>query len=155
MIPKLELEHVETELARKFSEEPVVMGAHQLNELAWARRIAFALKAEYEHRLWDGTRIDLLTETAAVEIDWAPKWAEAIGQCLWYSTMVQLEPVVLLLVEDMGKESKYVYRALTVCHQIDIEVWIADTKKEILTANGKHFPIGPPVAGASNDGTAI
>jgi hypothetical protein len=38
-----------------------------------------------EFRLPDGARVDCLTATHAVEIEWAHKWAEAIGQALYYA----------------------------------------------------------------------
>ena len=34
----------------------------------------------------DGTRCDILTDTHAIEVDFADKWAEAIGQSLKYAT---------------------------------------------------------------------
>ena len=40
-----------------------------------------------EFRLPDRTRVDCLLESHAVEVDFAPKWAEAIGQSLHYSRM--------------------------------------------------------------------
>ena len=34
----------------------------------------------------DGTRCDILTSTHAIEVDFAKKWAEAIGQSLNYAS---------------------------------------------------------------------
>ncbi|WP_171018846.1 hypothetical protein ACONUD_00725 [Microbulbifer harenosus] len=39
-----------------------------------------------EYVLPDRTRVDCLTETHAMEFDFAPKWAEAIGQALYYAS---------------------------------------------------------------------
>ena len=35
--------------------------------------------------LWDMTRVDCLAKDFAIEFDFAKKWAEAIGQSLYYS----------------------------------------------------------------------
>lgn len=37
-----------------------------------------------EYRLSDNTRVDCMTDTLAVEFDFANKWAECIGQALYY-----------------------------------------------------------------------
>ena len=47
-------------------------------------------------------RIDLLTETHAFEIEWAPKWKEAIGQALWYALQTNTQPGIILILK--GKE---------------------------------------------------
>lgn len=48
--------------------------------------------------LEDLTRVDCLTEEFAVEVDWAHKWAESIGQARYYAEMTGREPAVLLIV---------------------------------------------------------
>ena len=52
----------------------------------------------------DGTRCDILTETHAIEVDFARKWAEAIGQSLNYSTLTGKIPGVLLILEKDSDE---------------------------------------------------
>jgi len=44
-------------------------------------------KGVVEYRLMDRTRVDCLTDTHAIEFDFASKWAESIGQALHYSAM--------------------------------------------------------------------
>ena len=48
--------------------------------------------------LSDGTRVDCVTATHAVEVDFAPKWAEAIGQALHYALITGKRPGILLIV---------------------------------------------------------
>ncbi len=55
---------------------------------------------EIEHRLPDGRRIDCLTKTHAIEIEFARKWPEAIGQSLAYSMMAQKEAGIVLLLNN-------------------------------------------------------
>ena len=40
----------------------------------------------------DGTRCDILTATHAIEVDFAKKWAEAIGQSLNYAMQTGKRP---------------------------------------------------------------
>lgn len=40
-----------------------------------------------EYVLPDGARVDCLTDTHAVEFDWAKKWAEGYGQARYYAAI--------------------------------------------------------------------
>ena len=48
--------------------------------------------------LWDMTRVDCLTKDYAIEFDFAKKWAESIGQSLYYSKMTGKPPAVVLIL---------------------------------------------------------
>ena len=48
--------------------------------------------------LWDMTRVDCLAKDYAVEFDFAKKWAESIGQALYYSKMTGKKPAVALIL---------------------------------------------------------
>ena len=61
-----------------------------------------------EYRLSDGTRVDCLTQTHAVEVDFASKWAEAVGQSLHYANMTGKAPGILLIVDPT--EGRFVER---------------------------------------------
>lgn len=47
----------------------------------------------------DGSRCDVVTKTHAIEVDFARKWAEAIGQSLHYSVLTGKLPGILLILE--------------------------------------------------------
>jgi len=64
-------------------------------------------KAEYV--LPDRTRVDCLTGKYAVEVDFAPKWAEAIGQALYYASVTGRTPAVLLIMER-PTDARYLLR---------------------------------------------
>jgi len=81
-----------------------------------------------EARLWDGTRVDILTKTHAIEADWSSKWAEAIGQCMYYSIESKRKPGIVLLVKDRKSEAKYIYRCKIVAAKLGIDVWLAHVK---------------------------
>ena len=57
----------------------------------------------------DGTRCDILTATHAIEVDFAKKWAEAIGQSLNYAMHTGKRPGVALIVLSPS-DNKYVER---------------------------------------------
>ena len=53
-----------------------------------------------EALLWDMTRVDCLTKDYAVEFDFAKKWAEAVGQSLYYSIMTNKKPAIALIMNN-------------------------------------------------------
>ncbi len=62
-----------------------------------------------EYVLPDRTRVDCLTDEYAVEVDFARKWAEAIGQALYYATVTGKRPAVLLIMER-PTDARYLLR---------------------------------------------
>lgn len=83
--------------------------------------------AEYsgitEYVLDDGARVDCLTCEYAIEFDFAEKWAEAIGQALYYATKTGKKPGVVLIMEDPEKEKRYLLRLHAVCDRYNIRIW--------------------------------
>lgn len=78
-----------------------------------------------EHILPDITRVDCLTVTHAIEIDFADKHYEAVGQAMFYSEMTGLLPGVVLIMEDTERDYKYLIRLLIAVQNIDgFRVWI-------------------------------
>ncbi len=59
--------------------------------------------------LWDMTRVDCLTKDYAIEFDFAKKWAESIGQALYYSKMTGKSPAVVLILTSAA-DYRYVKR---------------------------------------------
>ena len=55
---------------------------------------------ETEVVLGDNTRCDIVTATYAIEVDFADKWAEAIGQSLSYALQLNLKPAIALILEE-------------------------------------------------------
>ncbi len=75
-----------------------------------------------EYQLPDRTRVDCVTVEYAVEVDFAGKWAEAIGQAVYYSMMTDKKPGILLIMEE-EKDARYLERLKTVTDSLGIEVW--------------------------------
>ena len=63
-----------------------------------------------EYVLDDGTRVDCLLPNLAVEFDFAPKWAECIGQALYYGKKTNRNSVCILIMEEPLKDEKYLNR---------------------------------------------
>lgn len=98
------------------------LGAHVHKEkeyqAAWCARVGGIT----EYRLEDGTRVDCLTDTHAIEFDFAPKWAESIGQALYYARMTGKRAGVVLIMENEG-DGRYLDRLNTVAAEHKITIW--------------------------------
>ncbi len=66
-----------------------------------------------EVRMSDNTRADIITDTHAIEVDFAEKWAESIGQSLHYAGLRKLHAGVLLILDE-DDDVRYVNRWKTV-----------------------------------------
>jgi hypothetical protein len=99
-------------------------------EVEESRRLASKYKAKTEVVLWDRTRVDLLNDEYAIEVEWAPKWAESIGQSLFYAIMTDRKPAVIVLVKDKKAEARYIYRLQIVAAKHGIKVYIEEVDDE-------------------------
>lgn len=82
-----------------------------------------------QYRTPDGSYVDIMFETHAIEVDFINKWQEAIGQALFYSISTGRKPGILLLVKNMQEERRFYLRALAVCAKYDIQILLWDTEK--------------------------
>jgi len=114
----------ETPLAKETQSE-IVATQRYGTETYWQDIIQKEIGGEKEYRLDDGTRVDLLFEDKACEIDWANKWAEGIGQSIYYGLKTDRPPLVILLAKKDGWE-KYRDRV----EYCKIECWVYDTRME-------------------------
>ena len=75
--------------------------------------------------LQDRTRVDCLTDTYAIEFDYCPKWAEAIGQSLHYALMTGKQPAIALIcnIED---ELQHIIRIWPLADQLGIRLWLVE-----------------------------
>lgn len=78
-------------------------------------------QGEIEKRLADNTRVDILTDDLAIEVDFAHKWYEAVGQACHYSMMTGKRPAILLIVRDSSEE-RYVKAAVNVCRNVRVDL---------------------------------
>lgn len=72
----------------------------------------------------DRTRCDCLTETHAVEFDFGKKWAEAIGQSLYYSLQTGKKAGIVLILESPGDYKYWIRLNSTIEHfNLPIDTW--------------------------------
>lgn len=80
--------------------------AEKVYQTQWCK----AHNGKMEYRLSDKARVDCLTDTLAVEFDFANKWAECVGQALYYGRQTKKQPACVLIMENGEKDTKYLYR---------------------------------------------
>lgn len=71
----------------------------------------------------DKARVDCVTKTHAIEFDFAPKWAESIGQALYYGKVLHKTPGIVLIIENAEKDQKYINRVKAVAEIYGITLW--------------------------------
>lgn len=89
---------------------------------AWCGARADLVAIEY--RLPDKTRVDCLLTDYALEVEWDYRWAESIGQSLYYALMTGRKPAVLLILGTNG--DRYLRRLKLVAHEYGITVFTMD-----------------------------
>lgn len=97
-------------------------GHGQLHERDYQKYWCDKHGGQLEYRLEDGTRVDCLTRDFAVEVEFAHKWAEAIGQSLFYGRMTDRRPGIVLIMREKGDE-RFLKRLRKVAGDDGIKVW--------------------------------
>jgi len=99
-------------------------------ETQWSAHLAQQMGGEAEHRLPDGSRVDILTDETAWEVDWcrSGKWSQGIGQALFYGLATGRTPGLILLQKDPQAERRYYLRALVVCARYGITLSVVDAR---------------------------
>lgn len=72
----------------------------------------------------DKVRVDCVTKTHAVEFDFAKKWAESIGQSLYYGEQLHKKAGIVLISENGQSDEKYIKRVKSVANYHNIDLWI-------------------------------
>ena len=82
------------------------------------------LEGSIEYVLDDGSRVDCLTDQYAIEFDFAKKWAEAIGQSLYYAEKTGKQPGIILIIpteKDMRHMDKI--KKVVEAKKLNIKLW--------------------------------
>ena len=108
------------------------------------------MEGEEEYFLQDGSRIDCyITGTPdepgyAVEVDFAEKWAEAVGQSQFYAVMTDTHPGIVLILEDPLADLRFVRRlkATTrlMCPQVKV---LLVSPREVIHEGTSGFELCP------------
>ena len=77
----------------------------------------------------DNTRIDCLTKKYAIEFDFAEKWAESVGQALYYGLMTGKKSGIVLISENSEKDIPYINRASVLSKKYKIKLWIMNSNE--------------------------
>lgn len=77
----------------------------KMHEADYSDKIQSLIGGQREYTVTSG-RVDILTETNAIEVEWANKWKDAIGQSLWYGVQTNRAPLIVLI---MRREKDYKY----------------------------------------------
>lgn len=80
----------------------------------------------------DNTRCDILTSEYAIEVDFARKWAEAIGQSLNYGKEFDRKSGILLILEKPS-DKKHLNRIHKIInsYELPITVWEIDAETSV------------------------
>jgi len=97
------------------------------NEKYYQTLICNQLDGKMEYVLKDRTRVDCLSDEYAVEVDFAKKWAESIGQSLYYADMTEKKPAVGLIVGE--KDKRFLIRLQRVAKKFDIKIYVIDKEE--------------------------
>ena len=73
-----------------------------------------------EYSLPDRTRVDVMT---AVEVDFANKWYQAVGQSLHYALHTKKNPGIVLISRN-DKDTKYIDRLIAVIREYDLPITV-------------------------------
>jgi hypothetical protein len=85
---------------------------------------------QLEFVLEDRARVDCLTKSYAFEYDFSDKWAESLGQSLYYSARTGRQPAIALILENPKKDAKYVRRLREAIkyHKLNIHLVLIEDK---------------------------
>ena len=79
-----------------------------------------------EQSLLDRTRIDCLTNEYAIEVDFAKKWAESVGQSLYYALKTGKKPAVGLIIRENKKDRRRLKRLEALAEKYRIKIFIIE-----------------------------
>ena len=97
------------------------------NELEWCKVLAAKIGGETEVSVKYG-RVDILTDTHAIEVDWITKYYEGIGQALHYANQTGKKPVVAIALKGkrgvFAEDKEKVRYISELCGKHGIAVWV-------------------------------
>lgn len=98
-----------------------VFAAHEHNEKYYQEKWCSEHNGQSEVVLSDKTRADCITSTHAIEFDFGTKWAESLGQALYYSLQTGKKAGIVLILES-PKDRKYFIRLNSTIQHFSLQV---------------------------------
>ena len=103
--------------------------AHPHPESYYVAKWCAEQHGQTEVRLPDGTRADCVTDTHAIEFDFAHKWYEAVGQAMYYGLQTGKEPGIVLIMEKPGDYKYWLRMNSTLEHyRVPVKMWKLEGK---------------------------
>ena len=96
------------------------------SEADYVRALARELGGKTEVTVPSG-RVDILTDDYAIEVDWADKWKESIGQALWYGLQSNRQSGIILILRDAADYKYFVQLNSALAHgglEGKIRTWV-------------------------------
>ena len=92
-------------------------------ERHYQEKAAKELGGKLEVQVPDG-RVDIVTDDYAIEVEFAAKWKQAIGQALWYAMQTNKKAGIVIVCEN-ADEANAAIRLESVIekHKLPIKVW--------------------------------
>jgi hypothetical protein len=96
-------------------------------EKYYTNKFATIVKGKTQQYLSNKRYADIITDTFAIEVEYANKFPESIGQSLDYSMVTYKKAGILLIVNDKN-DDKYVDELMEIIyyHKLQITVWLMD-----------------------------
>ena len=82
----------------------------------------------------DKTRCDVVTDTHAIEVEFAQKWTEELGQSLWYFFQTNKKAGIVLIIEDK-KDERFLLKLWSLIeHRTikDVKIWTISKADKII-----------------------
>ena len=105
-----------------FLHSPITLAANINKEKEYQKLWCAQHNGKIEYVLDDKTRVDCLTEDYAIEFDFAYKWAEAVGQALYYALMTNKKPGIVLIIEK-ERDKRNLKRLEILTEKYNIKLW--------------------------------
>ena len=103
-------------------------------ESQWIEEAQETHGGRMEVRLKDGTRVDLLTDTHAIEVEWASNWKEAIGRSLHYAQLTDKKAGIILIAEvgdvNFERSLKYFNRLNSIIYTYNLPIEILHSTRK-------------------------
>ena len=92
---------------------------------AWYQKVwCDGAGGKMEVELPEGPRVDCITDNHAIEMDFAHKWTEAIGQSLHYALLTEKKAGIVLILKTPGDLPHLeAARKVINTYQLPIQIW--------------------------------
>jgi hypothetical protein len=92
------------------------------NERYYQEILCNDLQVKVEVVLEDKSRVDCLTDEFAIEVDWANKWSQGVGQAMYYALMTGKKPAIGLIMSQSKSDKRHYERLMLVTEELNIHL---------------------------------